>query len=99
VSVELEEQLAVVVALGHRDVGDVHAAIPHDHRARAVVAVGNHTLEIDVLDRVVLGLDGEALLLGIERRSARHRPRAQHAAHLEPQVPVHAARGVLLTHE
>ena len=37
---------------------------------------------------MVLGLHGEALFAGIERRALGHRPRLQHAVAFEPEVVV-----------
>ena len=54
----LEAVLGVVLEVANR------AAVPQDHRAGAVVAGGDHRLEVEVLDRVVLGVDREALLAG-----------------------------------
>ena len=74
----------------------VRALVPDRHRARAV-AVGDDAVEVQVLDRVVLGVDREAALAALERRTLRHRPRREDAAHLEADVPVQA-RGVMPVH-
>src|SRR5213079_3314313 len=39
--------------------GHPHAAVPHDHRPRAVVAFRDDPLEVAVLDGVILDVDGE----------------------------------------
>ena len=60
------------------------AAVPRDHRPRAVVARRDHRLEVDVLERMVLDLHREPLVVGIHRRllrapptsTGRHRSRA-----------------------
>ena len=57
------------------------------------------SLEVEVLHLVVLDLDGEPLGLRVERRPLGHRPRHQHAVHLEPQVEVERGRVVAVDHE
>ena len=99
VATQLEAQLAARERLVRVFERDPDAAVPHDRLAGAVVALGDHAFEVGVLDGMVLDLHGEPLLAGIERRTFRHRPRAQHAAVLEPQVVVEAARRVLLDAE
>src|SRR5262249_10213323 len=49
-----------------------------------------------ILDRVVLGADGQALVLGIQARAARHGPALQDAVDLEAEVVVQARRVMLL---
>src|SRR5271167_3187658 len=103
-ALELEsEHLDIELARAHR-AGDVvwrighavDATVPHDYLAGAIVALGNDALEISVLDRMVLDHHGEPLVGGIERRSLRHRPRAQHALHLETEVVMEPGGRVLL---
>ena len=77
----------------------VPAAVPDDDRAGAVVAWRDHALEVGVLDRVVLDVDGQALLFRAHRRPLRHRPALEHPVHLEAQVVVEAPRRVLLDDE
>jgi hypothetical protein len=48
---------------------------------------------------MVLGLDGEPLLAGIEGRSARHRPRFQDAVALQAEIVMQPARRMLLDDE
>ena len=64
------------------------AGVPDDHVAAAVLAGGDHALEVDVLDRVILDVDGEALDRRVECRPVRHGPAREYAVHLEPQVVV-----------
>ena len=80
-------------------VGDPAAPVPDDDGAGAVVALGDHALEVAVLDGVVLDLHREALLGGVERRPLRDGPRPEDAAPLEAQVVVEAGGGVLLDDE
>src|SRR5262249_31406646 len=75
------------------------AAVPDQHRAAAVFALGNGPLERVVLDRMILHLDREPLLAGNEARPASDRPALHDAVELEPQIVVQAARGMLLDDE
>ena len=77
----------------------VGAGIPDRHLAAAVLAGRDRALERAVLDRVVLGLHGEVVLLRVGRHAAGQRPAHQHAVVLEPEVPVQAPGVVLLDHE
>jgi hypothetical protein len=75
------------------------AAVPDDDRPPAVLALRNHALEARVLERVILGLRRHPALTRDEARPFRNRPALQHSVELEPEVPMHAARGVLLHDE
>jgi gas vesicle protein len=93
-AVERDDDLAVApgVAL-------VRAGVPDRHRPRAVVALRDLAVELEVLERVVLGAHGLAVLVGVRRDPVRDRPRRERALVLEPQVPVQPPRVVLLDHE
>ena len=56
-------------------------------------------MEREVLERVGLGADRGAVVLRVERNTARERPRGERALVLEPQVPVQAGGRVLLDDE
>ena len=73
----------------------VGAAVPDRHRAGAVVALRDLAVEVEVLERVVLGADREAVVLRLLGQAVRDRPRRERAVVLEAQVPVQA-RGVVL---
>ena len=75
------------------------APVPHDHVAAAVLAGGDHALEVEVAERVVLDVDRHPLRRRVERRALRHRPAEQHAGRLEPQVVVEPSGPVALHHE
>jgi hypothetical protein len=72
------------------------ALVPHHHRAGAVFAFRDRALEVAVFERMVLDMDGEALLVGDEARPFRHRPALEHAVQLQAEIVVHPPRGVLL---
>ena len=70
----------------------VGALVPDDDLAAAVVPLRDDALEAAVVVRVVLDVRRHALVLRVQRRAVRHRPRLEHAVDLEPEVPVHARR-------
>ncbi len=107
-ALRLEEHVLALQALAveHRDhlvvaplLGLVRALVPDLHRPGAVLALGNLTGEVDVLERVVLDVHGEVIALGVHRDALRDRPRRQHAVALQAQVPVQVAGVVLMDHE
>ena len=65
-----------------------HAAIPHNHRAGAVIPLRDDSFEVAVLEWVVFHFDGEAFVGGIGGRSLGNGPRFEDAVHLEPQIPM-----------
>ncbi len=84
---ELEVDLAAREALLGRLAGVADAAaVPEDHRAGAVIARGDHRLEIEVLERVVLGADGQPAIAGIEARPPGDREARERSADLEAEI-------------
>src|SRR5580704_678422 len=75
------------------------AAVPDDHRARAIFALRNVSLEIKVFERVVLGADRKPLVADREARAFGDRPAFQDSVHFEPQVVMEPARRVFLNDE
>ena len=68
-------------------------------RAGAVLARRDLALEGRVVERVILDVDGEPALAGLERHALRHRPARERAVPLEPEVVVEPPRGVALDDE
>ena len=99
VAAQLEEELALLESFAPILERDPLAAVPHDHAARAVVALGDDPLEVAVLERVILDLHGEALVVHVVRRALGHRPRPEDAVHLQAQVEMQTAGGVLVHDE
>ena len=103
-AVELDVQLSgldgrariVGLLLG---VGHPGAAVPHDDVTAAVPTARDDPLEGGVLDRVVLHVHRQPAHRRVERGSLGHRPRDQHAVHLEPEVVVQRSRAVALDDE
>ena len=101
-ALEVEVELALVDGGGR--VGVVRAGrlprppVPHDHVAPAVGALGDDALEVEVLDGVVLHVDGQPAGLGVERRPLGHGPAGQHPLDLQPEVVVQPAGPVPLDH-
>jgi hypothetical protein len=73
--------------------------IPHDHRAGAVLALGDDALKPGVLERMILDANRKPLHARIRRRTLGYGPRLQHTPHLQPEVVVVAARRMLLHDE
>ena len=72
------------------------AAIPDHHGAAAVFALRDGALERVVFDGVILDVDGEPLVVGIEARAARDGPALHDAVEFQPQVVVQPGRVMLL---
>src|ERR1022692_122810 len=77
----------------------VLALVPDADLAAAVLALPDVAFEAPVLQRVILGMDGEVVSLRVLRHALRQGPRHQDAVSLEPEIPVQRPRVVLLHHE
>ena len=88
--------MALGVALVRIAFGRPGAAIPDHDGAAAIFAFRDGALEGVVFDRMVLDVNGEAFLVGIEARPARHRPALHHAVEFQPQIVMQPPRGMLL---
>ena len=91
--------MAFLEALVRIALGVPLAAIPDHHRAAAILALRDGTLEVVVFDRMILDLHRQPLLAGDQAWSASDGPALHYAVELEPQVVVEAAGGVLLDDE
>jgi len=60
--------------------------VPHKHGSRAVLSVRYHAFEIRVLDWMIFGLHGQALVVGTQRRPFRHGPRREHAVDFKAKI-------------
>jgi len=95
----VQDHLDLALPEGRIEVGLLRlpgSAVPHLHRAGAVVAGGDGALEGSVIERVVLDLDGEAFDEGVAGRGLGHGPGLEHAVDLDAEVVVEARRGVAL---
>ena len=77
----------------------VGPVVPDAHRARAVVALRDVALPAQVLERVVLGVHGQPVVVRAVGDPLGHRPGDRDAVVLEAEVPVQAAGRVLLDDE
>src|SRR5439155_25609086 len=77
----------------------VGPAVPGSARAGALFALWDLPLERRIVERVLLHVDGEVLLAGLERNAFRHGPARKLAATLEPEVVVETPRVVTLHDE
>ncbi len=104
----VDERVAALdpLALQHHDhlvvaelLGHVGAPVPDLHRAGAVRALGDVAVELQVLERVVLGAHGQAVLVGVDGDAPRQGPGGEYPVALEAQVPVQPSGVVLLDDE
>src|SRR4051812_26397462 len=72
------------------------AEVPEHDGAAAILALRDGALEVPVIERVILGLDGKALVAGVKRRALGQGPGFKDAIDLKTQVIVKPCRGVLL---
>src|SRR5260221_8782125 len=72
------------------------AVIPEQHRAAAILTPRNDALEIAIVERMVLDMDGKALLAGIEARALGNRPALEDAVELEAEIVMQPRRRMLL---
>ena len=77
----------------------VGAGVPDLDRAGAVLALRDLAVERRVLERMILDVNGEMLLAGLERDALGHRPARQRAVPLEAEVVVQPAGIVALDDE
>src|SRR5918993_59739 len=100
-AVEVEVELALGDGLGR--VGLLRRRppppVPDDDVPAAVLALRDHALELDVLDRVVLDVDRLPAHAGVEGGALGHGPAGQHAVDLEPEVVVQPGGPVALDDE
>jgi hypothetical protein len=75
------------------------AAIPELYGPTAVLALGDGPFEVAIVERMVLDLDRQPSVVGIERGPARHRPGLEHPVQLQAQVVVQPGGGMLLDDE
>src|SRR5215471_2399737 len=98
-ALEFELEMPLLVGLPRIRLRRPSSAIPHHDRPSAVFLGRDNALELSILERMILDVHRQALVVGIEARSLRHCPAQQHAIELETEVVVHTPRGVLLNDE
>ncbi len=79
--------------------GDPGAFVPELHGSRTVIPLGNDAFEAAVLQRMVLHLDRQPPVPGLETGALGNRPAPQHAVELQPEIVVQRPRGMLLDEE
>src|SRR3984957_18042903 len=97
--VELELEMALLQALVRIPERRPRPIVPHNDRAAAVFALGDCAFEIGVFDRMVLDRDGEALLPGVQARTASHSPAFEDTGQREAEVVMQSGRVMLLHDE
>jgi hypothetical protein len=98
-AMKLELEMPSGIALLGVGLGRPGPAIPDHHRARTVLLRGDHALEFAILERMVLDVHGQSLVVRIEARPLGDGPREKHAVELQPEVEVQPRCGMLLDHE
>src|SRR5262249_32408116 len=100
-AVEVGVQLALPQALNRilTLLGRPRAGIPHDDVATAVLPRRDDTLEVDVLHRMVLDLEGRPSCLGIQGGPFGYPPADHPSVDLEPEVVMQPPRAVQLHHD
>ena len=92
-------QRALGKALGRVELRLPSALVPEHDRTAAVLSLGNQTLEVRVLDGMVLDHDGQALVAGIVGGSLGHGPAQEDPLPLQAKVVVHPRGDVILDYE
>ena len=92
------------IALRQRAIDIFHfglprAAIPDHDGPASILSFRDHAFELEIIDRMIFGLESGPRLTFREREILRDRPRLQDAVDLEAEVPVERRRVVLLDDE
>ena len=89
VAVQHEVDLAAELAVLGRVLQVANTSdVPGDHRPSAVVTLGYDVLEVHVLERMLLRVDRQPALVGIEGRAPWHGKALQRASDLKSQIVV-----------
>ena len=98
---EHEFQLAVAELLLGALVADrcPEPTIPKHHRTATVLSLRNRAFEVAVVERMVLHLHGQTLIVRINRWTPRDRPRFEHAIEFKPEIVVQACCRMFLDDE
>ena len=72
------------------------SAVPELNRPAAIFALGDRSLEVPIVERVILDLNREPLVMGIERWPAGHSPRFKDTIELKPKIVMQPRCGMLL---
>src|SRR3984893_18498231 len=65
----------------------------------AIFALGDLSLEVPIIERVILDLDRDPLVMGIERRAAGHSPRFKDTIELKSKIVMQPRCRMLLDNE
>ena len=98
-AIQRENELALFQPFMRVAIGHPGAVIPHDHRAPAILPFGDGAFPGEVIERMVLSLDGEALDPGHHADAFGDGPALEHAVELEPQIEMKAPRIMALNGE
>ena len=79
--------------------GQPATTVPDHHRPRPVLTFGDRSLELAILEGMVLDVHRQPLVARIQAGALGGRPAHQHAIELEPEVVVQLPGRVLVDHE
>ena len=96
---QFEVDMAFLHAGGGVVIGRPDALVPDDDGAAAIFTLGDGAFEGRIVDRMVLHMHGQPLLVRVEAGAACDRPAPQNAAMLETQVVMQARRRMLVDDE
>ncbi len=85
-TVEVELQMALLVALMRIAIRRPGTPIPDKHRAATILPLGDDAFEVAIVQRVILDVNGKPLFIRIEAWPACDCPAFQRAIELRPEV-------------
>src|SRR5690606_33240314 len=74
------------------------ALVPEHHRAAAILALGDGSFEVAIVERMVLDADGEALVGGVGGGPLGHGPALEYAIEFQAEIVVETG-GVVFLHD
>src|SRR5262245_39693660 len=96
---EIDDQVPLGQLLVRIALGGPAPAVPDDHAASAVLALGDAALEFAVVERMVLRAHRQPLVPRREAGAAGDGPAFQHTVELQAQIVMQPPRGMLVHHE
>src|SRR5690606_41916209 len=87
-ALEREFEMALPEPLPRVSFRHPRPAIPDNDRAATIFAFRDRSLEVAIVERMVLDMDGQPLFRRHKARAASDRPALEHAVHLQPEIIV-----------
>lgn len=73
----------------------IRSVVPDKHASGTVMILGNDPLKRSIGERMILNMNGKALVMRVHGRPFRHSPRCKNAVHFEANVEM-KMRGMML---